>query len=132
MQKYLAVLALAGLVVLLLLLPSTAADQAPKADSSVQKTFDKLLNAIKAKDREAFVAEATDAVKKETTPEAMDALEKHVGSRLKGGFEATYLCQVKKGGIQVYLWKLTFKDGGDDLVALMALQDAKVASLHFQ
>jgi hypothetical protein len=62
----------------------------------------------------------------------MDALEKHVGSRLKGGFEATYLCQVKKGGIQVYLWKLTFKDGGDDLVALMALQDGKVASLHFQ
>ena len=132
MQKYLRQLALAGLVVLLLMLPSTAPGQAPKADASVQKTFDQLLNAIKAKDREAFVADATDAVKKETTKEAMDLLEKHVGSRLRGGYEATYLCQLKKGAIQVYLWKLAIKDGGDDLVALMALKDGKVASLHFQ
>ncbi len=40
--------------------------------------------------------------------------------------------QLKKGAVQVYLWKLAFKDGGDDLVALMALKDGKVASLHFQ
>ena len=132
MRKSLPQFVLAGLVALLLMLSSTASGEVPKADSSVQKTFDKLLNAIKAKDREAFVADATDAVKKETTKEAMDLLEKHVGSRLKGGYEATYLCQLKKGAIQVYLWKLSFKDGGDDLVALMALKDGKVASLHFQ
>ena len=132
MPKSLPPFVLAGLVALLLMLSSTALGEAPKADSSVQKTFDNLLNAVKAKDREAFVADATDAVKKETTPEAMDVLEKHVGSRLKGGYEATYLCQLKKGAVQVYLWKLAFKEGGDDLVALMARKDGKVGSLHFQ
>jgi hypothetical protein len=132
MQKYWPPLALAGIVALLVLLPGMAPGQAPKADPSVQKIFDKLLNAIKTKDRDAFVADATDAVEKETTQEIMDALEKYVGSRLKGGYEASYLCQMKKGAIQVYLWKLAFKDGGDDLVALMALKDGKVGSLHFQ
>src|SRR5260370_1485668 len=132
MPKSLPQFVLAGLIALLLMRPSTASAEAPKADSSVQKTFDNLLNPVKAKDQEAFVADATDAVKMETTPEAMDLLEKHVGSRLKGGYEATYLCQLKKGALQVHLWKLAFKDGGDDLVALMALKDGKVASLHFQ
>ena len=132
MQKYFPQFALAGLVALLVMLPTTAPGQAPNADPSVQKIFDKLLKAIKDKDRDAFVADATDAVKKETTPEAMDLLEKHVGSRLKGGYEVAYLGQLKKGTIQVHLWKLAFKDGGDDLVALMALTDGKVGSLHFQ
>jgi hypothetical protein len=132
MRQCLQPVRLVGLVAVLLLVPSTAPGQAPKADPAVQKIFDKLLNAIKTKDRDAFVADATDAVKKETTQEVMDTLEKHVGSRLKGGYQATYLCQLKKGAIQVYLWKLAFKDGGDDLVALMALKDGKVGSLHFQ
>lgn len=62
----------------------------------------------------------------------MDAFAKYVGSRLKGGYEAAYLCHLKRGAIQVYMWKLAFKDGGEDLVALMALQEGKVGSLHFQ
>jgi hypothetical protein len=132
MQRYFPPFALAGLVALMFMLPSPSPAESPKADPSVQKVFDKLLNAIKAKDREAFVADATDEVKKETTKDAMDALEKHVGSRLKGGYEATYLCQLKKGAIQVYLWKLAFKDGGDDLLTLMALKDGKVGSVHFE
>jgi hypothetical protein len=132
MQQYWPRVTLAGLVVVLLALPGAAPGETPKADPAAQKAFDKLLDAIKAKDREAFVADATDAVKRETTPEAMDALDKHVGSRLRGGYEAAYLGQLKKGTIRVHLWKLAFKDGGDDLVALMALADGKVGSLHFQ
>jgi hypothetical protein len=97
MQTYFPQFALAGVVALLVMLPTTAPGQAPNADPSGQKIFDKLLKAIQDKDRDAFVADATDAVKKETTKEAMDLLEKHVGSRLKGGYEATYLCQLKKG-----------------------------------
>jgi hypothetical protein len=38
---------------------------------------------------------------------------------------------LKKGVLQVHLWKLAFKDG-DDLVALLALQDGKVGSFHLQ
>ncbi len=132
MHAYRPLFPLAGLAVLLLVAPSPAPGETPKADPAAQKAFDKLLDAIQAKDREAFVADATDAVKRETTPEAMDALDKHVGSRLKGGYEAAFLGQLKKGTIRVHLWKLAFKDGGDDLVALMALTDGKVGSLHFQ
>jgi hypothetical protein len=123
---------LIGFVALLLAPSGTTLAQAPKADASVQKTLETLMNAIINKDRDAFVADATDAVKKETTKEVIEAFEKHVGTRLKNGYEATYLCQLKQAGHQIHLWKVAFKDGSDEVVVRLALKDGKVASLHLQ
>jgi hypothetical protein len=102
------------------------AGQAAKADADAQKQCDKLLEAIKTADRDAFIANATDTIKEGTTQQVMDALEKQVGMRLKKGFDSTYLCQLRQAGHQVHLWKLSFKDGGDDLVVRLALKDGKV------
>src|SRR5947209_3551865 len=74
---------------------------AADAPPAVQKIFDKLLGAIQANDRTAFVADATEAVKEGTTQQVMEALSKQFGTRLKKGFEATYLCQLKQAGFQV-------------------------------
>src|SRR5436853_313021 len=123
MKKHLQQFRFVALVAVLVVLPSTATGQTPKADPSVQKTFDKLLSAIKASDREMFVADATDAVKQVITQQVMDGLSKQLGSRLKKGYDAAYLCQLKQAGHQVHLWKLTFKDGGDDVVIRVALKD---------
>jgi hypothetical protein len=101
-------------------------------DPAVQKTFNKLLDAIQANDREAFLASATEPVKQGVTQQVMDGLNKQVGSRLKKGFESTYLCQLKQGGFQVYLWKVTFKDGGDDAVVRIALKDGRIEGFFLQ
>ena len=122
--------ALVGLGVVLALVSSVAALQAAEPKPSVKKTFDKLLSAIQATDREAFVAEATDAIKKETTQKFMEKVHKLMGSRLKKGYEATYLGQLKKQEYQVHVWKVTFKDNGDDYLIRVALKDGKMATFN--
>jgi len=116
----------------LLLLLSAVHGQGTTADPAAQKIFDKLLKAIQANDRDAFVADASDAVKEGTTKEVMEALNKQLGGRLKAGFKMTYLCQLKQGGYQVYLWKASFKDDGDDHVFRLALKAGKVEGFFVQ
>lgn len=124
---------IAAFLLALFFLPTTitAQGQTPKADAEVQKQCDKILEAITKADRDAFVANATENIKENTTQQVMDALEKQLGTRLKKGFETAYLCQIKQAGHQVHLWKLTFKDGGDDLVIRLALKDGKVGAFYF-
>jgi hypothetical protein len=122
---------LPGLVVLLAW--ASRPIQAADADPAVQKTVEKLLAAIKTNDREAFVADAVDAVKQGTTQQVMDALHKEVGSRLKEGYKAAYLTQLRQRGLDVHLWKLTFKDGGDDIVVRLVLnKQGKVEGFFLQ
>jgi hypothetical protein len=102
------------------------------ADPAVQKTFDKLMGAIKVNDRDAFVADATDEVKKRTTQQEMAGLNKELGPRLSKGYQATYLGQLKQQGYQVHLWKGTFKDDGDDLLFRVVLKGGKVAGYFAQ
>ena len=131
MSKQLRFVQFVGLVAVLATL-ATAFAQAGDADAAVQKTFDKLLGAIKTGDRDAFVGNATDAVKKGMTQEVMDALKEKFGPRLDKGYKASYLCQLKQTGHQIYLWKMTFKDDGDDLVCRVVMKDGKVAGFFFQ
>ena len=122
----------ATLFAALALFAAIAGVRASEPDKAVQKTFDKLLGAIKTGDRAAFIANATDAVKEATKQEVLDALKKDLGSRLDKGYKATYLCQLKQAGCQVHLWKVTFKDEGDDLVVRVALKDGKVAGFFLE
>jgi hypothetical protein len=101
-------------------------------DPAVKKTFDKLIDAVKANDRAAFIAEGTDAVKEGMTEKIMDGTSKLLGTRLKKGYEATYLCQLKIADRQVHLWKMTFKDGGDDMLIRVVLKDGKVDGFFLQ
>src|SRR5262245_34509700 len=126
MRKHLRFVPLAALVAASALLANAAPAQAAEPPAAVQKTFDKLLAAVKANDRDAFLADATEALKKATTPQVMQGLNK-LGTRLGKGYKATYLCELKQQGYQVHLWKVTFTDGGDDAVIRVPLKDGKVA-----
>jgi thioredoxin-like negative regulator of GroEL len=117
---------------LLMGVASAAAEQGGNPEPAVQTILDKLLGAIKKADRDAFVADANAAIKKGTTQDVMDALQKEFGARLEKGYKATYLCQVKQLECQVHLWKMTFKDDGDDIVVRVALKDGKVTGFFLQ
>lgn len=129
---------LAQICVFGLLLPTTAAaagalgEQPAQAPAAVQKICKKMLDAIEAKDRDAFVADSTEEVKEGVTAEVMAKLSKKLGARLKKGYDSTYLCQLKQLGYEVHLWKLTFKDAGDDVVIRMAMKEGKVAGFFLQ
>jgi hypothetical protein len=121
-----------GVVAACALAASSTAAHAEDADPTVQKNFEKLLGAIKTADLEAFIANGTDTVQDGTTQKIMDTLKKTLGTRLEKGYKATYLCQLKQAGHQMHLWKLTFKDDGDDVVVRLALKDGKLAGFFLQ
>jgi hypothetical protein len=132
MRKQLRNIQLAAMVAIATLVANTALAHADEPDPAVRKTFDKLIDAIIANNRETFVADATDAVKQGMTQGVMDGLHKHLGARMARGYQATYLCQLKQAGHQVHLWKLSFKDDGDDVVIRIALKQDKVAGFFLQ
>jgi hypothetical protein len=120
------------LVGALVLTADLAGAKAAEPDASVKKTLDNLLSAIQANDRKAVVANATDAVKEAVTEESVENLSKTLGTRLKKGYEAIYLGQLKQSGVRVHLWKMTFKDGGDDALIRLALKDGKINGFFIQ
>jgi hypothetical protein len=132
MNMYLGPIRLVGVVAVLALFACAAPAWAVDPDPAVQKTFDKMLAALKDNNREVFVAEGTEDVKKGMTKEIMEDLQKLLGARLKKGYTPTYLCQLNQAGHQIHLWKLAFKDKGDDVVVRLAQKDGKVAGFFLQ
>jgi len=101
--------------------PALAAD-APKEDAAASS---KLLTAVEKADYESFVADGEAAFKRLPKPQ-FEAAVAQLAPRLKGGYEAIYLGELKQHGYRVTLWKLSFKDGGDDALATLSMKDGKV------
>lgn len=55
-----------------------------------------------------------------------------MNARFKGGYETTFLGDLKMKGNQVYLFRLRFKDGGDDLLGTLSLKEGKVSGIYFK
>lgn len=121
-----------GLILAVILLCPSVALAAVEPDPGVQPIFNRLMQAVQANDRDAFLVDATSVMKKGLTPEIMQALSRHLGSRLKKGYQAEYLCRLNQESMQVYLWKLTFKDKGDDVLVRVVLQDGHLAGFFLQ
>jgi len=123
---------LAVVIVVAALLVNTGPAHGADPDTAARKTFDNLMGAIIANDREAFVAGATDAVRMGVTPAVVAGLNKDLGARMEGGYQAAYLCELMQAGHRVHLWKLSFKDEGDDVVVRIVLKENKVAGFFLQ
>jgi hypothetical protein len=97
-----------------------------------QATLDRLLRAVEQNDYDTFVAGATAQFKAALTRQMMEGVSAQLAPRMKRGFAAEYLGELKQSGARVLLWKLTFSDGGDDTLAKLALQDDQVAGFLLQ
>jgi hypothetical protein len=108
---------------------SAFAGLATNPDETVRPVLDKLLKAVEANDYNSFVIDGTDAFKTGITKKQFEGVSKQVSPRLKKGNTCLFLGELAQQGCRVYLWKLVFKDGGDDVLAKLALKDGKVAGL---
>jgi hypothetical protein len=97
-----------------------------------RSTLDKLLKAVESNDYDNFVADGTDVFKAALTKPMLQGVSGQLAPRLKQGYACTYLGELKQQGCRVLLWKLTFKDGGDDTLATLALKDTAVAGFRLQ
>jgi hypothetical protein len=94
--------------------------------------LDKLLKAVQANDYDTFVADGTDQFKAALTKPMLQGVSGQLAPRMKKGCDCSYLGELKQQGCQVFLWKLTFKDGGDDTLVKLVLKDGKVAGFWLQ
>jgi len=94
--------------------------------------LDKLLKAIEANDHDSFVADGDPVFKAALTKEMLEAVSAQFSPRMKKGYQYSYLGELSQQGCRVLLWKLVFKDGGDDTLAKLVLKDGKVAHIWLQ
>ena len=91
-----------------------------------------LLAAIATNNYDAFVANATPALKTRITKEEFKRVSTQLSPRLKKGYELQYLGSLKQQGVEVFLWKIMYKEAGNDMVAKLVLQGDKVAAFWFE
>ena len=92
----------------------------------------KLLVAVEVGDYDGFVADGDAEFKAGLTKQMFEGVSAQLAPRMKEGYDTFYLGQLKQQGCQVYLWKLAFKDAGDDVLAKLVLKDGKVAGFWLQ
>ena len=106
-------------------LPCRASDTAEPG----RATLDKLLKAVEANDYDRFVADGTDAFRAALTKPMLQGVSAQLAARMKGGYTCSFLGELRQQGCRVLLWKLAYKNGGDDTLVKLALLDGKVASV---
>jgi hypothetical protein len=99
---------------------------------SPQSTFDRLMMAVRANDRSAFIVGATHDMEQAVTPELMMTIHHELTPHINSGYEATFLCDLNQQGFTVHLWKVCFADGTDDIVLRIVLDGDKLAGFFRQ
>jgi hypothetical protein len=100
--------------------------------ADAEKIFQSLLAAETAKDYDAFVADADDNLKAALAKTQFDAVSNFMNKRTSGGYDTTFLGELKQRGYQVFLYRLRFKDGGDDILGTLCLKDGQVGGIYFK
>jgi hypothetical protein len=91
-----------------------------------------MLAAIEANSLTDFDAPADETVKSAMTQQILDKMNQQLAPRFKQGYIVVGMGSLKKEGALVYLWKLEFKDEGDDVLVTMAVKDGKVAGFYLR
>lgn len=103
-----------------------------EADDATQTIFKSLMAATIANDYDAFVAHCDSAMKAALTKQMLEDVSKQLEPRAKQGYEAQYLGELRKQGYEVHLWRLRFKDGGDDALATLSVKDGKAGGFYLK
>ena len=96
-------------------------------DAQTTRLFDRLTAALLTGNHDGFIADGDDGFRDGITPENFARVSNSLRPRFTTGHDATYLGQLRDRGTQVFLWKLTFHDGGDDLLARLCVRKGRVA-----
>jgi hypothetical protein len=93
-----------------------------------QLMFDRIVPAILADDRAAFLGYANDDMRQAVTPEVWEELDQ-LAPHLNAGYKATRVRGGEEEGFDVGVWKLVFDDGSSDVVLRVVTRDDELAGL---
>ncbi|MDX3907443.1 MAG: hypothetical protein QHC78_17265 [Pigmentiphaga sp.] len=117
--------AIIGLALAAVLHAPLAAAADPAAVETETRMLKTLLSAIEAKNYQQFVAVGSSDFAKLDRGQ-FDAVAAQLGPRLHAGYQVQRLGDYRQQAYEFSLWKITFKDGGDDLIGTLNLQEGKV------
>ncbi len=106
--------------------------RAESDDASARPFLDTMLKAIEENDYDSFVADSSAFYKATLTKQIVAGISEQLAPRMRKDYNVTFLTELKQRGQTAYLWKLTFKDGGDDWSAMLWLKDGKVSGFLLQ
>ena len=101
-------------------------------DQATQAIFKTLMAATVANNYEGFIAEADAALKSTLSKRMLERVSKELEPRARQGYDAQYLGELNRKGYKVHLWRLKFKDGGDDALATLSVRDGKAGNFLLQ
>ncbi|HEY4283080.1 MAG TPA: hypothetical protein VGM62_08445 [Chthoniobacterales bacterium] len=88
--------------------------------------------AIDQGDYERFMHLCDDNFRRDITREKFDKVHRELEPRFRHDWSSRPAGNLKQRGCDVYLWILTFKDGGDDLLFRVSVKEGKLAGLAIQ
>jgi len=91
-----------------------------------------ILDATASKNYELFTTVGDAGYKASITQKMFDDVSDQLASRLQKGYSINYFGDLKQGNCQIYLWKLSFEDGGDEFVVHMTMNGDKVAGIFIE
>lgn len=109
--------------------PLMAAAQPATADEST--VLNGLLSAIARQDHVGFIEEGTPGFAA-ITEEQFNAVVQQVGPRLEQGYRTEYFGDIRQQGYEFSVWKVSFTDGGDDLLATLNVDNGKVGGFYLR
>lgn len=125
----------AGLLLLaaLVLMPGAyAAAPPPEPEARAeQPVMHQLLDSMAKKDYKAFTKQGTEAFA-QITEAQFNEVAQSIGGRLEQGYTVHYLGRVTQQGLDISVWKISFSDKGDDLLATLNVRDGKVGGFFLR
>jgi hypothetical protein len=97
-----------------------------QAPAQIETTMKNMLAATQANSLPDFVAAGDPAFKAGMTKPMLDGVSQQLAPRLKQGYTTSFLGKLNQQGFTVYLWKLEFKGGKDDVLVTLAAKDGQV------
>lgn len=88
-----------------------------------------ILDAVVSGNYELFTTVGNSSYKAGITRQMFEGVSKQLSSRMGKGDATTYFGHLKQLHYQIYLWKLSFEDGGDEFVIRMTMDGDKVAGM---
>jgi hypothetical protein len=121
-----AVILAAGGVATMATLTAPAASSPPD-----QKAAARLLQAVQNDDYGLFMQDG-DAAFQTLSRQNLDSVSQQLAKRLQAGYELVFLGELKQNGYHVTLWKISFKDGGDDVLEKLSTKAGKVGGVWLE
>jgi hypothetical protein len=101
-------------------------------DAAAQAMFEKLMTAQSAKDYETFVADGTTQLQAALSKTQFEASSDILAPKFAKEHEIQFLGELNQRGYEVYLYRIRFQDGSDDIQGTLSLKEGKVAGILFR